>query len=355
MKILNPIIVATLLVSSAMAIEPIRKEAGWSGFALFGGGYLKYENNEVAGNRLVDVKDTQINSYGSAESQTTGIPVLNGVLRYTFKNKKTEIFLGNTLEDYLRMDAALSLGIRHDFEGVGILGIRFLASTTPTDVWEDPFLKDQNRHDTERTSMGLGLKWERVLDSNFDIDIRARRFVFDEDKNGEALNVDRGATGTAGDLVIPNDNGARYIDNAGQKLLERDGNMVSIEVLYTWNVNKNNFLIPAVKFTDDDRKGDSRDNTRTELKLSHLFINQKWLVASSIYGGKDSFDENNPIFQKKQDTDYLGVGVNATYKKVFGWKHWSINAGVYASEGDSDIDFYDTKLLMATLGAAYSF
>ena len=353
MKIIKTLLATSLIASSLMAIEPIQKEAGWSGFILMGGGYLQYENNEVAGNRLVDVEDKQISNYGSPDSQSTGTPVITGTARYTLENKKTEFFIGNSLEDYLRMDATLALGVRHDFEGLGIMGVRLLASITPTEVWEDPFLKNQDRSDTERTSTGLGLKWESILGSNFEIDIRARKFEFDNDRNGESLNIDKGATGPLGGAT--GDNGAVYIDNAGQKLLEREGTMASIEVLYTWDMNKNNFLIPALKFTNDDRDGDARDSTRTELKLSHIFINQNWIVASSIYAGQASFDEENPIFQKKQDTDFLGGGMNITYKNIFGWQDWNLNGGFYASQGDSDIDFYDTKLFIATLGVAYSF
>lgn len=339
---------SSLLASAAMAIEPMQKEAGWSGFLLMGAGYLKYENNEIAGNRLFNVSDTRLDDYGSAKSKSIGIPVLTGTASYTLEGSKTEFFIGNSLEDYLRMDATLALGVRHQFDGVGILGIRLLASTTPTDVWEDPFYKGGDRRDTERKSKGLGLKWESIMSSNFEIDIRARKMEFDNDRNGESLNDGIGGLPTG-------DNGAFTIDNAGQKLLEREGNLVSAEVLYTWTMNPNNFLIPAIKFTNDDRDGDARDNTRAELKLSHIFMNPKWIVASSIVAGKASFDKENPIFLKKQDTTQIGMGINVTYKNVFGWKHWNVNGGFYASQGDSDIDFYDTKLFLATLGVAYSF
>jgi len=353
MKILNSILTASLLITSAMAIEPIQKEAGFSGFVLMGGGYLAYENNEIAGNRLFNVQDSTLDNYGSPTEKKIGIPIFTGTVRYTLENKKTEFFIGNSLEDYLRMDATLALGVRHQFDGIGILGIRLLASTTPTDVWEDPFYKDGNRNDTERKSAGIGLKWESIMGSNFEVDIRARNISFDNDRNGASLNENLTGNGPAG--TPTGDHGAVYISNAGQKLLEREGTLTSIEGLYTWNIDGNNFLIPSLKFTNDDRDGDARDSTRADLQLSHIFMNKTWIVASSLYVGSSSYDKDNPVFLKKQDTDYVGGGINLTYKDIFGWKDWALNAGAYASKGDSDIEFYDTNILLATAGIAYSF
>lgn len=346
MKIVKSLVLSVVLASSVMAIEPIAKEAGWSGFLVVGAGHLVYKNNEIAGNRLVDVEDKTINHLGSPSSQSTAIPVLTGTIRYTLENEKTEIFLGNSLEDFLRMDATLALGVRHDFEGIGILGIRLLASATPTDVWEDPFLTGVNRTSTERSSAGFGLKWERIMDSNFEVDIRARKVEFDTDLNGQAL---------VGASLTPDENGARGITVAQQKLLEREGTLISTEVLYTWKMKKSHILIPSFKYIVNDRDGDARDNSETELKVTYVFADAKWLVASSVYAGISKYDEKNPIYDEYQDSKTYGAGINMTYKKPFGLEDWGINASVSGIESDSDIGFYDTSLFIASLGVLYKF
>ena len=353
MKLFKLAITCSLIVSSLLAIEPISKESGWSGFVLLGAGTIEYENNEVAGNQMVDVEDKTISNYGSPNSQSTAIPVFTGTVKYTLEDKKTEIFIGNSLEDYLRMDSSLSLGIRHDFKDVGILGIRLLASTVPTDVWEDPFYKGGDRTDTERTSAGIGLKWESIFGSNFEIDMRARNIEFDKDRNGASLNENLGGNGAAG--TSTGDNGAMYISDAGQRLLEREGSIAITEILYTYTLNDSNIFVPSVKFTNDDRDGDARDYTKAEIKISHMYHNKRWVYVGNIFVGSSEYDEDNPVFGKKQDTDFIGAGINVTYKNIFNLKNWSLNAGVYASEGDSDIDFYDTEIFMATIGMAYRF
>ncbi len=349
MKIVKILISTSLIVSSLMALEPMQKEAGWSGFVLMGGGGISYESSEISGLKILDLDHKTIQDRSSAKTESGFLPMLTGTVQYTLEDKKTEFFAGNSLEDFLRFDMSLALGARHQFDGVGILGVRFLFSTTPTQVWEDPLLTGVERTSTDRTSKGLGLKWESIMGSNFEVDVRARKFEFDTDRNGISL-IDNANAGTSAGT-----NGEVYITSAQQKLLEREGNMVSIEGLYTWHVNQSHFLIPSIKLTDDNRDGDARDNTRIDLKLSYVFINQHWTVASLVSLGKASYDTENPIFQKKQDTNLMNLGINATYKQVFDWKHWSLNANVFMAKGDSDIDFYDQSLYVATVGVVYSF
>ena len=100
------------------------------------------------------------------------------------------------------MDATIGLGVRHQFDGVGILGVRLLASSTPTEVWADPFTKNKDRQDTERTSTGLGLKGEGIMGSKFEMDFRARSLEFEDDFNGQAL---------VGASLVPDEYGARGI------------------------------------------------------------------------------------------------------------------------------------------------
>lgn len=349
MKLIHSLIGLSLVTVSAMAIEPMQKEAGWSGFALLGAGHLNYKNNEVAGSDEIDVKNKRIDNRGSGSSKSTVIPAITGVVRYTFESKKTEVFIGNTLEDYLRLDTSMSLGIRHEYKQVGILGMRLLATTMPTSVWTDPLATGVDRQETDRSSLGMAFKWERIMNSNFEVDFRHRNIKFDTDNNGASL-VNNGLAGTSA-----GSNGEVYITSAQQELLKREGTEDSLELLYTWIINQTNFLVPSMKYTVSNRDGESRDYNEAEFKVSYAHISSKWTVASSIFAGSSFYESNNPVFTKKQDASYIGVGINATYKKPFGWKDWGINANLYSSKSDSDIDFYDSELFIATLGMVYSF
>ena len=45
---------------SAMAIEPLPQEKGWSGFVIIGGGFMDVELNTIAGNQFIDIGDETI-------------------------------------------------------------------------------------------------------------------------------------------------------------------------------------------------------------------------------------------------------------------------------------------------------
>jgi len=322
--------------SSVMAADAMQKEAGWSGYVLLGAGYMEMENSEIAGTKIIDLENKQINNYSSPPSQSSAIPVLNGKVRYTLDDKTTEFFLGNEMNDYLSLDAGIALGVRHEFNGIGIMGARLLVSTSPTEVYEDPLLTGANRKKTDRTAAGGGLKWEKIMESNFDLDITARNLNVDKDRNGQSV------VGTV-------------ITQAEQKSLERDATIATAQVLYTFDINKENQLIPAAMYIDTNADGSARDNTAYEIQLQHVYMGGHWVVKTTVAGGASSYDKKNPVFNDKQDTTYWEAGTNVTYMQPYGWKDWGISGGLLASAGNSDINFYDTQIFVAYAGMMYMF
>ena len=205
------------------------------------------------------------------------------------------------------------------------------------------------REKTDRTSSGVGLKWERIMDSNFEVDFRFRNIDFDNDTNGLSL-VNNGSAGTSA-----GSNGEVYITSDEQKLLSRTGTESTVEFLYTWNLDNKNFIIPSFTYTNHNRDGAARDNDEVELKLTHAYWGSKWVVSSNVFIGTALFDQENPVYNKKQDANSFGAGVNITYKEPFGWEKFGINANIATAKSDSEIDFYDSELFVATIGLAYRF
>ena len=109
-------VVCLLLVGSGSAwaqIEPIPKTSGFSGFAQLGAMYMDVESNMVAGNSLYNVGNSTISSLTASPSSNTDVaPIINFDLRYTFASTRTQLFLGNALEDFLRLDLTALAGVR---------------------------------------------------------------------------------------------------------------------------------------------------------------------------------------------------------------------------------------------------
>ena len=109
----------TLLVANNAYADlgDIPKESGWSGFLLGGVNTLDYKSNFYSG----DDSKEQISSLGSADNVSSVNPLLNADIRYTFADTRTQVFLGNLIQDAIRFDFTQQLGIRQEMSNKGIV------------------------------------------------------------------------------------------------------------------------------------------------------------------------------------------------------------------------------------------
>jgi len=106
-------VMLTFLCNPAGAFERIPNESGFSGFVRLGGGVSWAKSNMIAGTDLGDVGNKTIDSLtADPDSESDTIPQFDFALRYTFASVKTQIFLGSRLEDVLRYDSVIQLGVR---------------------------------------------------------------------------------------------------------------------------------------------------------------------------------------------------------------------------------------------------
>jgi hypothetical protein len=329
-----------LQAGSAVAAVPMQKEAGWGGSEVFlGGGYIELRNNEVAGNKIVTLDDKTHDNLGDAKSQSAGTPIANFMVRYTLESKKTELFAGTDESDALRMDNTTAFGVRHSFGDKGIIGARALVSSSlaATQVYNDPLDTTGKRKKTDRETIGGGLKWEKVMNSNLDIDLRLRRVNVVNDRNGDTLFNDG------------------FITSAERHKLDRDGDIANVEVEYTYVINKANILIPYVMYTNNNRDGSARDFSQGDVGMAYVFKRNKWTIASKVDLGWNSYKNKNPVFDDKQDTNFWSAASKVVYAEPYGMKNWNVSGGALMSVGNSDISFYNTRIFVAYAGVGYKF
>ncbi len=107
------LVIVLSTAGSAMAIEPLPKKKGWSGFVLLGGGFMNVKSNTIAGNQIIDIGDETIGGiFNSPGFDSKAVPTISFGLNYTFKNLKTQWFIGNDMEDYVRLDLIMATGVR---------------------------------------------------------------------------------------------------------------------------------------------------------------------------------------------------------------------------------------------------
>ncbi len=345
MKIIQSL-VAISLISSLLAAESISSESGFSGFIAGGVTTLSYKSNMVAGTKFDDeMADKRIDNLNDKpDSKSTSQPSLNYSLKYTFADIQTEIFLGKDLEDVLTFDNMTAIGARKHFDGFGTLGVSALVTTMATQVWEDPYKTHTNRNSTDMTSNGVAIKWESILDSDFDVELRARTFDIDGGDNS-------GLSPTYG-LINPLNLSPIVLNDQ----LDREGDLSQVIVSYNWNINKQHHLKTSLRYSDYDLDGDAMQHTKTGIKFDYIYTGKTWNFVAVANLAQSDYDNTNPLFADEADASIYGGSLTAMYKNPFGLsKDLSFTTTIAGQAQDSDIDFYDSSVALLNVGLLYKF
>jgi hypothetical protein len=327
-------IILALLCSPVAAFEPIPKESGFDGFVRLGGGYSWVKSNMIAGSDLGDVGKRRIDSLrDSPDSKSDGVPQFNWNVKYTFAGTRTQLFAGSRLEDIFRFDATTQAGVRQEFSSLGIMGASFVFTTLPTEVWRDPYVVDDRRNKTDRSSRGIRLAWERMFNSNFEMEYIYRNIDINTERSGDALGL----------------------SGSDKDRLKRKGDAHQLKGAYWFEIGKNHLLSPQLIFDYEDLDGDAMKNYKTDFQLTYAYTGPKFALGLNGFIGYADYDKKNPIYGKTQDDTRYGLGALGSWKNPFGWKPFGYDKfRLYSQVGyfvsDSNIDFYDTDIFQATAG-----
>ena len=318
--------ILSFYASTALAIDPIPDESGFGGFFSLGAGVFNAKNNMVAGNSIVGTGEARIDApLGSPDSETEILPAVNFELNYTFADIRTQIFLGNSLEDILRFDIATLLGVRHDLRDFGIVAASFVFNGLPTEVWKDPYDTIRKRDETDRTSSGIRLTWEKIMGSGFQVETTFRDVEIDKEKSGWTLPL----------------------TPAQRDMLRRDGDFLKAEVLYRFRITDQHRLMPAFIFMKDDLDGDAMSQDTFDFQLTYLYLGNRISVVANGLIGTSENDKRNPIFRKTQEDDRFGASIGAFYHmpdlKPMGCRSFSFWGRFAYFKSDANISFYEAE------------
>ncbi|BCS94796.1 hypothetical protein DSLASN_04280 [Desulfoluna limicola] len=324
------------IVMPAHAILPIPQESGFSGFVNVGVGVIGFESNMIAGNNISDTSGNRIDSLtASPDTETNATPVLNFEAAYTFGETRTQVFAGNQLEDLVRYDTSTLAGLRQELPDKSIVSIAYVFTSFPTSVWEDPYVVNANRSETDRSADGLRFGFDRILGSKFEVEFTWRDITIDTERSGQTQL------------------GLSTTDAA---LLDRNGNMYSGKVTYTFPFEGlKHILIPTLEYSTYDLDGGAMAFDRYGMLVSYVLNTQKINFVTNLYYARSNFDKENPIYVEKRNDDVFGASFSAFYKKFLGVPKMNLVGTVAAYESDSNIDFYDTGISMASISVLYRF
>ena len=321
----------------ATALEPIPREFGFNGYIQPGGGYYHYKSNMVAKLWTFEFSDDKVDALNdNPDGKSGAIYLLSYSLGYTFAGTRTQVFAGSDLTDMIRLDYGQQVGVKQEIGSLGLLQGGILFNTIATEVWEDPYVINESRDETDRDSMGLRLAWDRIMGSQLQLQYTYRDIDINNEKSGEFLGL----------------------STSDRKLLERDGDRHVVEALYRFNLAQKHWLAPALIYGHDDRDGDAMSSDTLDLQLTYAYRGDPFTFIANGFIGWADYDKRNPIFDKTQEDDRYGFGTSLYYKNPWGWKlfgsfpmNFYINAVV--AEVDSNIDFYEQQVFFSTAGVIF--
>ena len=325
---------AAVSTAAMAADDKVPASNGFSGNLIFGAGYIDLESNLYKGNTLLDVETQTINSvFDSPRSESDAYPFVTGEIGWTFGDR-WQVYFGNDIGDLVTLDFSQRLGIRKEWDGVGVVGIAALLSGMPAEVWADPYLAGTPRSDTDRDSTGLRLDWWRILDSGFFLQLKTRKIDIDNEQSGTdpALGL------TAGEI----------------SQLRRDGDDSRITLGYRWKDGKETWQ-PEFIIGEDDRDGKAVSADVTGVKLTYTYAGNLWTMVGTGSFFKSDYDQANPIYDRKIDSDAYALGFSAARKLEVGDGRWSVVGSLVYGDEDSDVNFHDGTAMGVNIGAAYRF
>jgi hypothetical protein len=319
----------------AQPLGAIPQESGFSGYVNAGGGLWRVEDNMVKKIGFFKIGDDNINSiYDKPKSEYAVSPILNFNLRYTFASTRTQIFLGNQLEDLLRLDMATLFGVRQELADQSTIGVSYVFSALVTEVYKDPYDTSGSRSGTDRNINGVRLSYDKILGSAFNFQYTYRNIDIDKERSGSAF------------LGSPSNR------------LDRNGDQHDVELLYRYVLEDGGIkhtLIPSLKYSRFDLDGDAMSNNAILFNLNYRYDVEKFAFVVNGYYGYADYDKSNPIYNKTRNDDRYGFGLIGFYKRIFDVEGLALTANVLMNRQDSNIDFYDSEIDLYFLSFLYIF
>ncbi|WP_159065060.1 DUF2860 family protein [Thaumasiovibrio subtropicus] len=341
MKQYANVILGTMAVlhSAAFATTTeFSEDSGFSGAVGAGIAIFDVKSNFLGGNRFADLDNSNTDSLFSSPSQARATsPDIQIDVRYTFEGSKTEIMLGNALADLVRLDFSQQLGIRHKRDDLGVFSAGYLFSSLPAEVWQDPFKHGVERTRVERDARGVRFGWDSMFGQPVGVSYSYRNVEVEHDRSGETLVNE----------------GILTVEQAA--MLKRDGDIHKIDLISTIDLGAGKVLIPEASYARHDRIGAASSMDVYVGQLSYLKFTPNYTLALSAMLSDIRYDAENPVFERKANTQGVGLAGSLLLRNVLNHSQWDVLIGLAWTKAESDIAFYDTEILAGNVSLLYRF
>jgi len=325
-----------LTAGMAAAQEPMPSESGFSGYIEILGAYISTNSQLTtdSDNRKTD----SLNESGERVGKVRPFPL--GLIRYTFAEKRTQLFLGVLPENVAQGQFQVEAGARHVLtNGTGLRASIIPLTPIAQETWEDPFVVGQNRQRTDINSYGVKLAVENILGSGLTLKYGWARQTLDDEKSGTFLLSQPDST------LSPDD-----LDD-----LDRDAHFHRISAEYSFQIAPRMRLVPLLRYTRGDAEGNANSFHALTPQLSFLYFGKQLQASFNAAVQAEWYDRTHPVFNKTRRDIGPGLFAILGYKDPLGFKNFRIDWFNAFFKSYSNINFYESSNFITALGVGYSF
>lgn len=326
------------LFSANVNAKPLAEESGWEFTINLNVGYVNSKSNLSTSDDNKVIND--LNS--KADSTDTAIAFPFGRIQYTTEDLNTQFFLGNSREQISLSQFQYEIGIAHQFADDSKLTVAYFPQLPfLNDVWQDPFLVGQKRHKIDQDTQGGRIELENIAGSPITLKYAYAQSDIDNDKSGESWS----------------ENGVGLTERDLKKLQRSsDYHRVAVETMFPVYLDQAKiFLKPTLQYTARLADGDAVSYDDYEFQLALLIFKGRHTSITTVNIGSTHYDQQNPIFKRKQNSDNAGIFSVYSYAQAFNWRPLTFSLIAGYNQKDSDITFYDEQGFIVTTGLAYTF
>jgi hypothetical protein len=314
-------------------LDKTEHESGFSGYIqLLVGGYSGKGLNSVAD------KNRQIESLeADAQDYQEEFLTASWELAYGFKDTNTSLFFAKPDIGGAEFTIPFQLGIRHHLSDSTVLSAAYVPklSDSHSEVWQDPYLTNQDRQRTGLEFEVLSFSAEYILGSPFSVLYDYGEQSVENDLSGESL--------------------ASELTSEAIKKLQRDMTFNRFQLSLTFPLADKFYIIPELKYVNAKAEGEANNYATTGLDVSLFLQFKDFELFGSVYFHTTDFPERNPVFKAKRQDDRYGAAAGISYLLPFDWGTTKLDFIISSSYQDSNIHFYDNRDELAMVGLTYQF
>ncbi|CAK3525267.1 DUF2860 domain-containing protein [Vibrio crassostreae] len=327
MRFVLPVVISAF--ASMPAYSGLAPNEGFSGnFSVLAGFYSDSSNlsTEQDSNQATNIEE------GNSEKQ--GLLGFLGTVQYTFGESLThQVYAGTTREDIATGTIAFEIGYRHQLLGGTILDFSVLPTLISGKAWSDPYAVGVNRNETDVKGNVGRLQLTNIGGTAFQTDFAIGESDVDDELSGtQSLSAQDAA------------------------LLDRERTYVYAKAGYRFILpNQTGLLVPSMVYFNSDAEGGalSFDSYGIELNYAKRIGRHGFVVT--LDASDRQYDEANPIYGKTREENEYGAFLAYEFGGFMGYEDWSFITLLGLRTIDSNIDFYNSEQVLASVGVDYKF